>query len=91
MDFFQNGTITTLHRLCDRPIEQMEAELHSFAADRPMALILPSLYSELLGPALPRIVEQLRHAIGLLLAGGEPVNLQQLAHDIAGRHARVER
>ena len=27
MDFFQNGTITTLHKLCRRPIEEMEAEL----------------------------------------------------------------
>ena len=27
MDFFQNGSITTLHKLCSRPIEEMEAEL----------------------------------------------------------------
>ena len=82
MDFFQNGTITTLHRLCDRPIDQMEAELHSFAADRPMALILPSLYSELLGPALPRIVEQLRHAtyISDVIVGLDQADDKQFAH-----------
>jgi glucosyl-3-phosphoglycerate synthase len=62
MDFFQNGTITTLHKLCQRPIEEMEAELRRFSAERPMALILPSLYSELEGPALKHIVDELRHA-----------------------------
>ncbi len=61
-DFFQNGVITTLHDLHTRPIEEMENELRSFAKTNPMALILPSLYSELEGEALPNIVKQLRHA-----------------------------
>ena len=61
-DFFQNGTITTLHKLCNRPIEEMEKELRIYANKRPMALILPSLFSELEGPALPNIVEQLKQA-----------------------------
>jgi glucosyl-3-phosphoglycerate synthase len=61
-DFFQNGDITTLHKLRDRPIEALENELCVFAETRPMALILPSLYSELEGDALPHIVEQLQHA-----------------------------
>ena len=30
-DFFQNGIITTLHNLSDRPIESLEAELSGFA------------------------------------------------------------
>jgi len=59
-DFFQNGIITTLHKLRDRPIEALEEELASYAKQRPMALILPSLYSELEGPALPNIIEQLQ-------------------------------
>jgi len=61
-DFFQNGDITTLHKLRDRPIESLERELIEFSQARPMALILPSLYSELEGEALPHIVDQLRHA-----------------------------
>ena len=82
MDFFQNGTITTLHRLCRRPIEEMEAELQAFALDRPMALILPSLYSELEGPALPGIVEHLKHAgyIGDIIVGLDQANETQFAH-----------
>ena len=58
-DFYQNGIITTLHNLADRPLEDMERELQDFSSRRPMALILPSLYSELEGDALPRIVDEL--------------------------------
>jgi glucosyl-3-phosphoglycerate synthase len=61
-DFFQNGAITTLHKLRERPIEEIEAELAAFARQRPMALILPSLFSELEGDALPAIVDQLKGA-----------------------------
>ena len=46
-DFFQNGTVTTLHNLKTRSLESLEAELHQFAEHSPMALILPCLYSEL--------------------------------------------
>ncbi|TNF89108.1 MAG: glycosyl transferase [Gammaproteobacteria bacterium] len=58
-DFFQNGIITTLHNLSDRPIESLEAELSGFAEQRPMALVLPCLYSELATPALANIVAEL--------------------------------
>ncbi|MFC3607915.1 glycosyl transferase [Stutzerimonas tarimensis] len=58
-DFYQNGIVTTLHQLSRRPLAELEAELISFARMRPMALVLPSLYSELEGPALNKIVEQL--------------------------------
>jgi glucosyl-3-phosphoglycerate synthase len=82
MDFFQNGTITTLHKLCRRPIEEMEAELRTFAAERPMALILPSLYSELEGPALGHIVSELRHAtyISEIIVGLDQANEKQYEH-----------
>ena len=59
-DFFQNGNITTLHNLRHRSIEEIEAELQNFSHSNPMALILPSLYSELEGPALPHIIENLK-------------------------------
>lgn len=58
-DFFQNGIITTLHQLAQRPLDDLEAELVQFARQRPMALVLPSLFSELEGPALSRIVDEL--------------------------------
>ncbi|MCB1688917.1 MAG: glycosyl transferase [Halioglobus sp.] len=58
-DFYQNGIITTLHNLSNRPLQELERELVAFSARRPMALILPSLYSELEGDALPRIIDEL--------------------------------
>jgi glucosyl-3-phosphoglycerate synthase len=82
LDFFQNGTITTLHKLCRRPIGETEAELKGFSAERPMALILPSLYSELEGPALPKIVEELKHAtyISEIIVGLDQANENQFEH-----------
>ncbi|WP_226702473.1 glycosyl transferase [Microbulbifer elongatus] len=56
-DFFQNGDITTLHNLSNRSLEDMEADLIRFSKHRPMSLLLPSLYSELEGEALPRILK----------------------------------
>lgn len=58
-DFYQNGVITTLHNLCDRPIDELETELAHYGRRRPMSLVLPSLYSELEGPALSHIVDEL--------------------------------
>ena len=59
-DFHQNGIITTLHNLTDRSLDDIESELLKFSHKRPMALILPSLYSELQTPALPNIVQELQ-------------------------------
>jgi len=59
-DFHQNGIITTLHNLSDRSVEELEEELVRFSERRPMALILPSLFSELETEALPNIVKELQ-------------------------------
>ena len=61
-NFYQNGTITTLHNLSRRPLEELEKELHEFASIRPMGLVLPSLYSELEGPAQGKILDDLSDA-----------------------------
>ena len=58
-DFHQHGIITTLHQLNTRPLEDLEADLMELKQEHPMALILPSLYSELEGPALPGILDEL--------------------------------
>lgn len=58
-DFFQNGNITTLHNLGMRDSSELEREIKMYSAQRPPALLLPSLYSELQGPALPRIIDEL--------------------------------
>ncbi|MGD8808921.1 MAG: glycosyl transferase [Gammaproteobacteria bacterium] len=59
-DFHQNGKVTTLHNLTQRPVEELERELLEFSRQRPLGLVLPSLYSELETPALERIVQELR-------------------------------
>ena len=58
-DFHQNGIVTTLHNIAQRSTEELENELVAFSKERPMGLILPSLFSELEGPALKNIVEHL--------------------------------
>ena len=59
-DFHQNGNITTLHNLSCRPLVEMEKELSNFSQTRPMGLILPSLFSELEGEAMPKIIAELQ-------------------------------
>ena len=59
-DFYQNGLVTTLHNFRFRPVEDMEDRLKEWSAARPMALVIPSLYSELDGPALSGIVDELQ-------------------------------
>lgn len=58
-DFYQNGIITTLHNLSDRPVENLEEDLVGFSKKRPLGLILPSLFSELEGPALGNIIDEI--------------------------------
>lgn len=58
-DFYQNGIITNFHNLARRPVEELEKELISFSKQRPMSLVLPSLYSELEGNALDNIIQEL--------------------------------
>lgn len=58
-DFYQNGIITTLHNLSRRPTRELEAELIAFSRRRPLGLLLPALYSEFEGDALPKILEHL--------------------------------
>lgn len=81
-DFHQNGVITTLHRLNERPIEALETELRAFGARRPMSLILPCLYSELDGDALPAIVEQLAQVdyLAEIIIGLDAADADQFAH-----------
>ncbi|XQW85237.1 glycosyl transferase [Thalassotalea piscium] len=59
-DFYQNGMVTTLHNLSQRTPESLEAELLEFSKVRPLGLILPSLFSELEGKALPDIIGKIK-------------------------------
>jgi len=59
-DFYQTGVVATFHRLGRLNLEKIEAELTWYSQERPIALVLPSLYSELEGDALRGIVRELK-------------------------------
>ena len=61
-DFHQNGQIATLHNLRTTDVTWLESQLTNFAKERKIWLILPSLFSELEGEALPAILDELSHA-----------------------------
>ena len=58
-DFSQNGVVSTLHDFKTKSTSVIESELSKFSKQRKMELILPCLYSELEGTALPKIVEEI--------------------------------
>jgi glucosyl-3-phosphoglycerate synthase len=74
-DFFQHPLFATLHRLHRWPLVELEAKLAASPRRDQMALLLPSLASEMDGPALPRIVE--------LLAGVDYIQRVVIALDRA--------
>ena len=95
-DFYQNGVVTTLHNLSRRPTEELEAELLRFSQKRPMALILPSLFSELEGDALPHIVDELTGVpyLSEIVIGLDRADMAQYKHalkffDKLPQHHRV--
>ncbi len=59
-DFLQPGLITTLHRLKKVNLERMEMDLEFYSRYNPIALVLPSLYSELEEKALKTIVSEVK-------------------------------
>lgn len=58
-DFYQTGVITTIHRLGNPNLEQLEEQLTLFAEQQPIALVLPALYSEFEKPAMDHMLREL--------------------------------
>ncbi len=81
-DFYQNGITTTLHNLSKRPVEELENELVSFAEKRPLAVLLPSLFSELEGEALPNIIDHIAKVpyLNEVVIGLDRANEEQYKH-----------
>ena len=59
-DFYQDGVLTTLHRLAPNQLGRLEADLSRFVRNKPIGLVLPALYSEFESPAMQRIVTDLQ-------------------------------
>lgn len=83
-DFFQNGTITTLHNLNPDYHDELELQVLAFSKKRPITLLLPSLYSELKSPALENIVQELMQAtyINHIVVGLDQADITQYRHAI---------
>lgn len=81
-DFYQNGVVTTLHDLGQRTSEDMEAELVALSKERPLGLILPSLFSELEGKALPDIINKIKDVkyLSQVVIGLDRADLAQYKH-----------
>ena len=81
-DFHQSGIINTFHNLTQRPLEELEKELEGFSYQRPMTLVLPSLYTELEGPALGPIIENLAQVqyVDELVIGLDRADEKQFQH-----------
>ncbi|QKJ87593.1 Glycosyltransferase [Paramixta manurensis] len=81
-DFFQNGIITNFHNLTARSTEDLEQEMMRFAEKCKMGLILPALFSELEGPALDNIVNELAKVTWLeeIVIGLDRADREQFLH-----------
>lgn len=78
-DFYQTGNVPTLHRLRGDQLDRLEADLEKFSQSKPIGLVLPALYSEFEGIAMPRIVaelKQVRYLNRIVLALGR-ANIDQ--------------
>ena len=62
IDFSQNGIVANLHDFSFITTKHIEDELLNFSKYNKMELILPCLYSELEGKALPKIVHEISKA-----------------------------
>jgi len=93
-DFYQTGVVATLHRLGDRPLDSMEKDLTLCTRSQPIALVLPALYSEFEGEALPRILEEVSRVpylteVVVTLGQASREQFAEARRRVAGVHPRV--
>jgi glucosyl-3-phosphoglycerate synthase len=81
-DFHQGGILPTFHNLGESSLEKLEAELSWFSQDRPVALVLPSLYTELEGEALGGIINELKNVkyLSEIIVTLGPCNRKEFEH-----------
>jgi glucosyl-3-phosphoglycerate synthase len=58
-DFYQYGSVATLHRIGDQDVPALEDELRQFNQMRPISLILPAVFDEFRRDALSGILKAL--------------------------------
>ena len=70
--FYQNGIVANLHDFSygtssKANYEKLENDLMKFSKNNPMELILPCLFSEISGKALPKIVNEINDKNSLFI------------------------
>ena len=93
-DFSQTGEVATLHRLDHRPLESLEKDILTFAHVQPIALVLPALYSEFEGQAMPHIMEEIAKVpyltqVVVALAQADAKQFADARRRVAGLHPDV--
>jgi glucosyl-3-phosphoglycerate synthase len=78
-DFFQTGSIATLHRLGHIDLNRLERELYEFRSSSRIALVLPCHINEVGTDALRLILSELHHVTYLheIVVGIDGANLEQ--------------
>ena len=81
-DFHQNGNVATLHNLRTQSLAELSYELEIFSQSRKITLILPCLFSELEGEAMPHILEELKKVPYLhrIIIGLDRADAEQYRH-----------
>jgi glucosyl-3-phosphoglycerate synthase len=93
-DFYQSGVVATLHRLGAQSLESLEAGLRDFVRLQPVALVLPALYAEFEGEAMPRILEEISRAsylsqVVVTLGRADAHQFHEARSRVAGVHPHV--
>jgi len=93
-DFYQTGVVATLHRLGAHSLESLEAALRDFVRVQPIALVLPALYSEFEGEAMPRILEEVSRVsylsqVVVTLGRADAQQFREARHRVEGIHPHV--
>ena len=93
-DFYQTGVVATLHRLGAQSLESLEGALRDFSRVQPIALVLPALYSEFEGEAMPRILEEVSRVsylsqVVITLGCADVHQFREAQRRVAGVHPHV--
>ncbi len=95
-DFFQSGVVSTLHRLGKQDLKDLEKRLREHSRHRPIALILPAVYAEFEGKAMPRILRELQNVdyleeIVLVMNRTDAMEFKQVKKTVAdfGLNAKI--
>jgi glucosyl-3-phosphoglycerate synthase len=93
-DFYQTGVVATLHRLGQRSLDSLEKDLTEFGRKQAIALVLPALYSEFEGPAMPKILEEVSRVpylrqVVVTLGRADRKQFQDARRRVSGLHRNV--